>query len=140
MSSKGSRKSKYQQGPEQSWRLHLGTEVGTGAKETEVEREQGGPHSFHFMASKADKIFCRNTFCLGTLSLGFPCENMEHNPCSKFGKVTEHPSKQVTHAQRAGHQLVRKVEAGVLRSYVWVSCFLTISLIPSQGKNLTLEE
>lgn len=80
----------------------------------EVEREEGGPHSFHFMTSKADKILCRNTLCLGTVSLGFPCENMEHNTCSKFGKVTEHPSKQVTRARRAGQQLVRKVEGGLL--------------------------
>jgi len=57
-------------------------------------------------------------FMLGLL------DSMEHNTGNKFDEDPEGLSKQVTyHALRAGREIVRK-EEGVLKSYVWVSCFL----------------
>ena len=61
MSSKSSWKSKYQQVPALSWWLYLGTELGPRAMEAEVEREQYGLRSLHFISSETYKSLCRKT-------------------------------------------------------------------------------
>lgn len=54
-------------------------------------------------------------------------DNMEDNAYQEFGEDTEYPSRKVTQELKDGYEAVGRGK-GVLKSHVWVSCFLIISL------------
>ena len=100
MSSKRSRKSKYQQVPALSWWLYLGTELGPRAKDAEIERGQYWLHSPHYMAGETDRSLCRNILCLYILSPEFShegyCFTWNITPATGMPKTQKAPPEQVT--------------------------------------------
>lgn len=98
-----------------------------------MERELYGLPSFNFMASiklmksstatHSAYIFYHLFFMLGLE------DDMEHNTGNKFDEDPECLLEQVMyHALRAGREIVRKEEGRAKVIYIWVSCFLIMSL------------
>lgn len=130
MSSKSSRKSKYQQVPALSWWLYLGTELGPRAMEAKVERERYGLCSLHLISSETDKSLCRKTLPIYSITWVFTwglLDNMQCNTCNRYAKDTESSTWAGDFMHwRLSHKLFRKGEGEMLKPYAWVSCFLRV--------------
>lgn len=95
----------------------------------ELERELYGPHSFQSVAETHSFAETHSTYVL--YHLGFHFRTWNTIPATSLAKSQNiHLNRWLMRGGQDINLLGRR--KGVLRSYVWVSCFLTILLIPGK--------